>query len=79
MIADIFHSEAYLLVYAVDHPRADRVEFVVVTRRAARREPEPHRGHRLDAILGVNRFILGRNRSALARDGQATVEPRFRS
>ena len=53
---------------------ANRVEFVVVARRAAGRESEPHRGHRLDAILGVDRFILGRNRSALARGGQATVE-----
>ena len=53
---------------------ADRVEFVVVARRATGREPEPHRGHRLNAVLGVNGFILGRDGPALARGGQATVE-----
>ena len=48
---------------------ADRVEFVVVARRATSREPEPHRGHRLNAVLGVNGFILGRDGPALARSG----------
>jgi hypothetical protein len=53
--------------------RADRVELVVVARGAARGEAQPDSGHRLDAVLRVDRLVFGRDRAALAGRGEAAV------
>ena len=54
----------------------DRIEFVVVARRAIRREPEPHPRSRRHAVIRIQREIFLRDGSALRGRHVAAVKAR---